>query len=65
MGKGKLTERQALIYRLLTDKGLTVRQVADALHISTQGVHDHLDLIRRKGYEVHNGKGAGNGTRNG
>lgn len=55
----KLTARQELVYRLLTDKGLTRRQVADALRISTQGVADHIAAIQAKGYAITSG---GEGT---
>jgi predicted ArsR family transcriptional regulator len=48
----KLTTKQEIVYRLLTDKQLSVRQVAETLRISTQGVHDHIGLIRAKGYVI-------------
>lgn len=58
----KLTDRQALIFRLLTKEGLTARQVSDALRISTQGVYDAIAAIKAKGHEVSTDKGAANGA---
>lgn len=52
MSTQKLSDRQAVIFRLLTDKGLSPRQVANALNISTQGVYKHIAAIEAKGYLV-------------
>lgn len=42
-----LTDRQQAV-KAMVAQGLTIRQIAKALDISTQGVHDHIARIERR-----------------
>ncbi len=48
-----LTERQKQIAKLFNE-GLSVKQVAEQLQISSRSVYDHLKLMKKKGYTLKN-----------
>jgi DNA-binding CsgD family transcriptional regulator len=44
----RLTPREAEIYKLLTERGISNRQIADTLKISESSVKHHLGNIYQK-----------------